>query len=306
MKSSLLLLLSLIGAITVFSQKQPADTNYANRVTSVIWMPDGKSLLFSVVKFHKHDAGAPFFSKVFRYDLFTTKIIGLFENGSNLAPSPDGKNIAFLKRDDKVSSDIYVYHIGKKQQSLLATDSTKKNALAWSPDGKKIMYNISHRGQGQKSIIDICVLDLATKKVKQITQSHPHKSYNPCWNPDSKKIVYYFEKGDGHDQIWITDDEGSFHTNLTNDTTTHNYFPSWINEKTIFYTQSPETIMTMNIDGSNRQKLDGINHYHPKFSPAAGLFAYVQEDPENKVVLIDWKKKTTKVLLDEGKIKGLF
>jgi Tol biopolymer transport system component len=305
-KRILLLLLSLALAMTVCPQKQTADTNYANRVTSVTWMPDGKSFLFSVVKFHRHDRQAPFFSKVFRYDLSTTKIIGLFENGSNLAPSPDCNSIAFLKRDDRVSSDIHVYHLEKKEQSLLATDSTKKNALAWSPDGKKIMYNISHRGEGQNSIIEICVLDLATKKVKQVTQSHPHKSYNPAWCPDSKRIVYYFEKGDGHDQVWLTDDEGSFHRNLTNDTTTHNYFPSWINEKTIFYTQSPETIITMNIDGSNRQKLEGLNHYHPKYSPVAGLFAYVQEDPDNKVVLFDWKKKTTKVLLDEETIKGLY
>ena len=306
MKSILILLLSPAIALTVWAQKQPADTNFANRVTSVTWMPDGKSLLFSVVKFHKHDEQAPFFSKVFRYDLSTTKITGLFENGSNLAPSPDGKTIAFLKRDDKKSADIYLYHLEKMRQTLLTTDTTKKNALCWSPDGKKILYNISHSGENQQSVIDICVLDLATKKVTQITQSRPHKSYSPVWSPDNKKIVYYFERGDGHDQIWLTDDEGSFHTNLTNDTTTHNYFPFWVDEKTIFYTQSPETIMTMKIDGGNKEKLEGINHYHPKFSPAAGLFAYVQEDPDNKVMLFDWNRKTTKVLLDEGIIKGLF
>jgi len=62
----------------------------------------------------------------------------------------------------------------------------------------------------------------------------------------------------------------------------------------------------MNIAGSNKQKLEGINHYHPKFSPAAGLFAYVKEDPGNKAMLFDWNKKTTKVLLGEGTIKGLF
>jgi len=87
------------------------------------------------------------------------------------------------------------------------------------------MYTISHSGENENSIIDMCILDLATNKVKQITQSHPHKSYSPVWRPDSKKIVYYFEKGDGHDQVWLTDDEGSFHTNLANDITTHNYFP---------------------------------------------------------------------------------
>jgi Tol biopolymer transport system component len=243
---------------------------------------------------------------VFRYELSTGKITELFENGSNLAPSPDGKMIAFLKRDDKRSADIYLYQIEKKQESLLGSDTTKKNSLSWSPDGKKIMYNISHKGENQHATIDICVLELATGKVNQVTDSHPYKSYSPAWSPDSKKILYYLEKGDDNDQIWLTDAEGSFHTNLTNDTTTHNYFPSWLDEKTIFYTQHPETIMTMRMDGSNKQKIDGINHYQVKFSPAAGLFAYVQEDPENKIVVFDRKKKTTKVLVDENIIKALF
>ena len=306
MKNSLLLLISMAIAMSICAQKQTPDTNYANRVTSVTWMPDGKSLLFSVVKFHKQNHQAPFFSRVFSYELATGKITELFENGSNLAPSPNGKTIAFLKRDDKRSADIYLYQIENKQQSLLASDTTKKNSLSWSPDGKKIMYNISHKGENQHATIDICVLDVATGKVKQVTESHPHKSYSPAWCPDSKKIVYYLEKGDDNDQIWLTDDEGSFHTNLTHDTTTHNYFPSWLDEKTIYYTQDPETIMTMKIDGSKKQKLEGINHYHVKFSPAAGLFAYVQEDPENNIVVFDRQKKTTKVLVDEGTIKGLF
>ncbi len=306
MKNSMMLLISLAIALTAGAQKQTPDTNYANRVTSVTWTADGRSLLFSVVKFHKHNHQAAFFSRVFRYELSTGKITGLFENGSNLAPSPDGKMIAFLKRDDKRSADIYLYQIEKKQESRLTSDTTKKNSLSWSPDGNKIMYNISHKGENQHATIDICVLELATGKVKQVTDSHPYKSYSPAWSPDSKKIVYYLEKGDDNDQIWLTDSEGSFHTNLTNDTTTHNYFPSWLDEKTIFYTQAPETIMTMRMDGSNKQKLVGINHYQVKFSPSAGLFAYVQEDPENKIVVFDRKKKTTKVLVDENIIKTLF
>ena len=300
------LIFLLATAMPVDAQKQVTDTNYANRVTSVTWMPDGKSLLFSVVKFHKHKQDAPFFSKVFRYVFATGRILELFENGSNLAPSPDGKTIAFLKRDDKRSANIYLYDIEKRQQSQLVSDTSKKNALSWSPDGKKIVYNVSHKGDKQNATVDICVLDLATKIVRQVTQSHPYKSYSPSWCPDSDKIAYYVEKGDGHDQIWLTDDVGSFHTNLTRDTTTHNYFPSWIDERTIFYTQSPDTIITMRIDSGKKQKLEGINHYQVKYSSVAGMFAYVLEDPENKVVIYDWKNKTTEVLVNDIRIKQLF
>jgi Tol biopolymer transport system component len=230
----------------------------------------------------------------------------MFENGNNLAPSPDGKTIAFMKRDDNKRSDIYLYDTKTKQQTVLKTDTSKKNALSWSPDGKKLMYNISYGGINQYATIDICVLDLATKQIKQVTHSSPHKSYTPVWCPDSKKIVYYFEKGDSRDQIWLTDIEGSFHTNLTNDTTTHNFFPSWINEKTIIYTLAPETIMTMNIDGTNKQKVEDVKSYLVKFSRADGLLAYIAAQPENKVIVYDWKKKTSSILLDEPVLNSIW
>ncbi len=305
-KITILLLIFSLAAMFVPAQKQISDTNYANRVTSVTWMPDGKSLLFSVVKFHKHSDDAPFFSKVFRYVFATGRILELFDNGSNLAPSPDGKTIAFLKRDDKRSADIYLYDIEKRKQSRLPSDTAKKNALSWSPDGKKIAYNVSRKGDKQDVIVDICVLDLLTRSITQVTQSNPYKSYSPEWSPDSEKIAYYLEKGDGHDQIWLTDDQGNFHTNLTRDTTTHNYFPSWIDERTVFYTQSPGSIITMRIDSGKKEKIEGINNYHPKYNPATGLFAYVPEDPENTIVIYDWKNKKSETIVNDIRVKQLF
>ena len=305
-KNNLILILSVATATFVQAQKQISDTNYTNRVTSVTWMPDGKSLLFSVAKFQKHNESSPFFSRVFRYVFATGRIFGLFENAGSLAPSPDGKTIAFLKRDDKKSATIYLYDIEKNQQSILISDTTRKNALSWSPDGKKLAYNISQKGNKDDGTVDICVLDLATKTVSHITQSHPYKSYSPAWSPDGGKIAYYVDRGDGHDQIWLTDDEGSFHTNLTRDTSTHNYFPSWIDERTVFYTQSPGILITKRIDSGKKQELEGINHYHAKYNPASGKFAYVLEEPENKVVIYDWKNKTTEVLVNDVRIKQLF
>jgi len=70
------------------------------------------------------------------FELATNKIMDLFENASNLAPSPDGKTIAFLKRDDKRSANIYLYDIKNKQQSILSTDSTKKMCYAGHLTGK--------------------------------------------------------------------------------------------------------------------------------------------------------------------------
>ena len=307
MKKELILLITLVSGWVVKSQTNKSDTNYATRAVAATWVPDGRSLLISVVKFHKTDRQAPFFSKVFKYDLSSKQLTSLFENGSNLAPSPDGKTIAFLKRDDDKRTDIYSYNTETKQEKIFYTDSSRKNALEWSPDGKNLLYNISHGGIGQHSTIDICVLNIMTKQVKQITQNGKEdKSYDPNWCSDSKKIVYYLEKGDGHDQIWLTDLSGSFHTNLTNDTTTHNYFASWFDEQTVLYTQNPETIILMNINDKSRRKVEGINSEHVKYNAVAGNFVYINNETDNNVILYDWKKKTKSAILDGAKMIDKF
>jgi len=306
MKRINLIIWLLATCFISFSQTKKVDTNYATRAVSAVWMPDGNSLLIAIVKYHKTDRQAPFFSKVFNYDISSNQLTPLFENGSNLAPSPDGKTIAFLKRDDNKRTDIYFFNTVTKKETVFKTDTSRKNSLEWSPDGKNLLYNISRGGTGQSATIEICVLNIATKQIRQITQSGKDKSYDPHWCPDSKKIVYYLEKGDGHDQIWLTDLNGNFHTNITNDTTTHNYFPSWFDEQTILYTQSPETIMLIDTNGKNRRKVEGINSEQVKYNAATGKFVYVNSETDNNVILYDLKKKTNAIILDGTKIIGEF
>ena len=109
MKTLFILIVTIVFTNPVKSQTSKIDTNYATRAVSAVWMPDGKSLLIAVVKYHKRGQ-APFTSKVFNYDLDTKLLTPLFDNAGNLAPSPDGKTIAFLKRDDRKRTDIYFFN----------------------------------------------------------------------------------------------------------------------------------------------------------------------------------------------------
>lgn len=305
MKRILAMLILASAAFAIRAQSNGVDTNYTARISSVEWMPDGKNVLLGIVKHHRTDHQAPFFSKVFLYNIQSGGLTFLFDDGSNITSSPDGKTIAFLKRSENIRTAIYFFNMDTKKETSIKTDTLGKYGLAWSPDGKKIAYNITQKQTG-RSATDIFILDLATKQVKQITQSGMHKSYDPRWSPDSKQIVYYFEKGDGHDQVWLTDAEGSFHRNLTPDTATHNYFPSWIDDKTIIYTQSPEELMMMNADGSKRQKIEGINATPVKYNAKANKLIYIKSEEENKLMLFDWKKKTATEVLDGTKLAELF
>lgn len=302
MKKILLVLLTVIS-FTAFTQNA-ADSNFVTMITAANWMPDGKALLLNIVKFDKTRKVPPVFGG-YIFNVNEKKLLPLDFDGGSRAASPDGKTLAFVKIKENNKGDIYLYDLTTKQESALVTDTFNKGAPNWSNDGKKIVYTRESNGRGRDATLEICIVDIKTKEIKQVTESGKYKSYSPVWAPEGDKIVYYFEKEDNHDQIWLTDSKGSFHTNLTNDTTTHNFYPSWIDKNTIVYTLAPNNVMTMKTDGSSRQKIEGINSFLVKYNPATKQAAYVTQQPDSKLVLYDWERKTTSVLLNQAALKGL-
>ena len=299
----IILLGLLFFSIKAFTQTT-ADSNFVTVITAANWMPDGKSLLLNVVKFDKTRKVPPVF-KGFTFTIEGKKLEPLGFDGGNRSASPDGKQLAYVKTKENNKGDIYLYDLVTKQETALVVDTFNKNSPNWSNDGKKIVYNRESNGRGRDATLEICVVDIKTKEIKQVTESGKYKSYNPVWAPKGDQIVYYFEKGDNRDQIWLTDAKGSFHTNLTNDTSTHNFYPSWIDKNTIVYTLSPNNIMTMKTDGSNKQKIEGITSFLVRYNPATKQVAYVTQQPDSKLMLYDWEKKTTTTLLEPSSLKGL-
>ncbi|MEO7982829.1 MAG: hypothetical protein ABI688_01985, partial [Bacteroidota bacterium] len=198
---------------TAFSQNA-VDSNFVTVITAANWMPDGKALLLNLVKFDKTRKVAPVF-KGFLFTVEGKKLAPLDFQGSNSTASPDQKTIAFVKLKENNKGDIYLYDIGTKQETALVVDTFNKNSPNWSNDGKKIVYNRESNGRGRDATLEICIVDIKTKAITQVTESGKYKSYNPVWAPKGDAIVYYFEKGDSRDQVWLTDSKGSFHTNLT-------------------------------------------------------------------------------------------
>ena len=299
------ILLALVTATSFCSDAQdPADTNFVTIISAASWLPGGKTLLLNMVKFDKSRKVPPVF-RGYRFDIEKNKLEPLGFEGGSRSSSPDGKTIAFIKPKENNKGDIYLYDLASKKETALVVDTFNKNSPNWSNDGKKIVYNRESNGRGRDATLEVCVVDIQTKAITQVTESGKYKSYNPVWAPEGDQIVYYFEKGDNRDQVWLTDARGSFHKNLTNDTSTHNFYPSWIDKQTIVYTLSPNIVMTMKTDGSNKQQIEGINSFMVRYEPVTKKAVYLTQQPDNKLVLYDWEKKTSRVLLSQADIKGL-
>jgi len=101
----------------------------------------------------------------------------------NASFSADGKWIIFTSERDG-SADIYRVHADGSGLERLTDDPAYDDQGVLSPDGKQLAF-VSSRGTGSA---DIWVLDLQTKKVRNLT--HAPGSFLPSWSPDGKWIAF--------------------------------------------------------------------------------------------------------------------
>lgn len=291
-------LIVLVNSI-VFTQNAAAQ--FERRISAFTWMPDGNAVILNVLNVDKTEKTPPVARKI-KFNIQSGALDFLPIDGGGLAVSPNGNSVAYIKQVNG-KDQIYLYNIALKEDKPLVKDTLKKYALNWSHDGNYLVYNIQ-TGKGAGAKVEICTYNIQTDAIKQITQNSAFKCYTPAWNTKNDKIVYTAEKGDKRDQIYLTDKNGSFHTNLTNDTTTHNYSPYWLNEKTIIYIQSPGYIMTFKIDANQVQRIDEINTTQFKYNSTTNKIIYL--DADGKLMLFDLKNKTKEVLIHQNELNQKF
>ena len=116
--------------------------------------------------------------------------------------SPDGKWVAFFS-DKTGEYELYIQKAEGGEWIPLTTTLAKTNYhLAWSPDGKKILF-------GNKDF-SIFYIDVDTKKLTKVDESNQMKNdefyweisdYN--WSPDSKWICYSFVNSNKNSVIYL-------------------------------------------------------------------------------------------------------
>lgn len=262
------------AAASAFSQASaPQPDERMNFIQDFCWSPDGRSIYFSAIDvkrdfsdFKREKWG------VYRYDLKAKTTTKVADSALNVSVSSDGKRIAVGKIVDG-NQDIYVMDVDGRNAKRITTDPADDFAPAWIPSGKQIVFNNRTAGKPE-----IYIINSDGTGLKRLTFSGEFRSYNPSWSPDGKHIAYYFEKGDGNDQLFVMRADGTQQKNITNDEF-NNIFPGWINKKTIVYGQGlkgkPTKVFTINADGTEKKQLLTLESFYARFSRDGKKVAFV-------------------------------
>jgi Tol biopolymer transport system component/predicted Ser/Thr protein kinase len=173
------------------------------------WSPDGKHVAFvrarqPGVKLQPGDVFGEFQDgDVWVLDLASGKESRLVENAFNPTYSPDGKFIA-VDASWAGPRRIWVLDREGHNPQQVTTDTSEEVAHvapAWSPDGKKIVFQNLARTK-----FDIRVVNLESKQMNWITNDF-FSNIRPAWSP-SGKFIYFSSYRSGGINIWRTPVKG--------------------------------------------------------------------------------------------------
>jgi dipeptidyl aminopeptidase/acylaminoacyl peptidase len=117
------------------------------------------------------------------------KLVGV----SNVAISPDGKQIAFIVSRQDMKADrndptLELYDVASKSTRALTFERRGLSSPAWSPDGTKIAF-IADRGTGDDARQQIWIMDLRGGDPIAVTDA-PEGVEEFAWRPDGAAIAF--------------------------------------------------------------------------------------------------------------------
>jgi Tol biopolymer transport system component len=193
------------------------------------------------------------------------------------SPSPDGEYFAYAS-DARGTFDIYVQRVGGRTPVLVAGDSTIDELWpAYSPDGKRIAYNVHGGG--------IFVVGATGESPRRLTTF----GANPAWSPDGRRIVFGSEEVrsaynvNSSGSLWAVDVAGGAPVRLDSGATIGLYQPAWSpsGARIAFWStgRGQRDLETMRADGSGRAKVtdDAAVDFAPAWS-ADGKWLYFASD----------------------------
>jgi dipeptidyl aminopeptidase/acylaminoacyl peptidase len=140
----------------------------------------------------------------------------------NVGPkvAPDGGTLAYASNRDRPTQTprtkfLYLLDLATGTSTCIAANIDNAESRSWSPDGTRIVFHNNIDSVGQ-----ICVIDLATKTITQLTQAaynpNPFRpggvfpvmrgEVTPHWTPDGQRIIFASDRAGGYNLCSIKPD----------------------------------------------------------------------------------------------------
>lgn len=268
MKPVLLFCISAITFTRLFAQD---SVFYQN----IEWSPGGKKIVTEVI--FKNNSNLSF--QVYILDLQPLAVERKISNAVFPVWSPDGTSVAYSKMTGvNHGSDIWMMNVKTGDSIQLTNVPSRNTGVTFSPDGKKICFSSDRNGG-----LNLFVMHVNGDSLQQIT-SDTVKYYNPVWSPVTDEIVYFRERGDGRDKVYMMNLSDRKEIKVTDDTL-HDIYPSWLaGGKNILYTttdpsdtNSISKLVQIDVQGKNRSVIQNTDGAHfSRASPGGKQVAYIK------------------------------
>lgn len=116
--------------------------------------------------------------------------------------SPDGKLLAYLENNNSLK----LLNTGNLDVTEIVSGSTI-GIIAWSPDGSKIVYEVSRNGYW-----DLSVFDIHSQGSIELTNIPDADECFPAWSPDSKSIAFISRDPSGQGSVYAAAASGQAET----------------------------------------------------------------------------------------------
>jgi Tol biopolymer transport system component len=168
------------------------------------------------------------------YDIFTVGQDGqglksvVSSRRPELGPSwsPNGRWLLYVKRTRSGRNDLFrARPDGSDPRRVTRTPSLSEGSADWSPDGKRVIYEV--RRNSDNPVIEFRIKNLRTGAVRDLDPPG-RRAFSPAWSPKGRRIA--FTKGrrgdDTNLEIFTVRPDGSGLTRLTRNNVSED-LPDW-------------------------------------------------------------------------------
>ena len=203
-----------VGNIEANSSVPIYERSDISRVVQPSFSPDGANVYFLV---GREDRPVQTLARIPVLGGAITELIP--DVDSPVTFSPDGKQMAFLRRRANESSIVIADALdGKNEQVLItrkAPETISSVGLSWSFDGQSIAFG-SNKAGGRDEVLAVSVTD---QRVKRVGNRDWGAVENVAWAPDGSGILAIGKENAGERlrQIWFVPDEDGDARQITSD-----------------------------------------------------------------------------------------